>query len=308
MDLKELEYIVTIAEEGSINKAAQKLYLAQSSLSQFLARYEAELRTKLFVRTGAGIRPTPAGEIMVRNARQMLRQYHRVRAELQEALQPSSGRILFGVSSFRGAALIPPVLKRFQTEYPAVEVHITEMNSVELRKRVAAGDLDMALIAVLPNERKEEGRAVMQDEVCLVVNLAHPLMDCVKYSSQARPWIDIRDTAPFEYLLSDRDTVLGAMARDLFDRYGISPPVMNDNLTAAFAAEMACAGLGLAFTYRSCIMPRSDVAYVSLGEEGYYVNLVLAFPPDGYRSRSNRAFEKMIRDFYRDRNRIQDVF
>ena len=67
---------------------------------------------------------------------------------------------------------------------------------------------------------------------------------------------------------------------------------------------MACAGLGLAFTYRSCITPRSDVAYVSLGEEGYYVNLILTFPPNGYRSRSNRAFERMIREFYRDRNRV----
>ncbi len=304
MDLKELEYIVTIAEEGSINKAAQKLYLAQSSLSQFLARYEAELRTKLFVRTGAGIRPTPAGEIMVRNARQMLRQYHRVRAELQEALQPSSGRILFGVSSFRGAALIPPVLKRFQTEYPAVEVHITEMNSVELRKRVAAGDLDMALIAVLPNERKEEGRAVMQDEVCLVSNRAHPVMEYVHYDSPGRPWIDLADTADFEYLLSNRATVLGSIASEQFEARGLKPPVINGDLTAAFAMEMASYGLGLAFSYRSCRILRNDVEFLSIGPEGYFVDLVLIFPPDGFRSPSIRALEKMIRDFYRDRNRV----
>ena len=304
MELKELEYIVAIAEEGSISRAAQRLYMAQSSLSQYLSRCEAELGVKLFARTGAGVRMTAAGEIYVRNARQMLWQYHRIRTELQETEQESGGRILFGISSFRGAALIPPVLKRFRSAFPSVELRITELNSGELKKRIAAGELDIALIAVRPEEIGAEEEAVLKDEVCLVVNLAHPLMDCVRYNEQARPWIDIRDTAPFEYLLSDRDTVLGTMARDLFAKNGIDPPVMNDSLTAAFAAEMACAGLGLAFTYRSCIMPRNDVAYVSLGEEGYFVDLVLTFPPDGYRSRSNRAFERMIREFYRDRNRI----
>ena len=63
-------------------------------------------------------------------------------------------------------------------------------------------------------------------------------------------------------------------------------------------------GMGLAFTYRSCIVPRTDVEYVSLGENGYYVDLVLIFPPDGYRSSANRALETMIRDFYHDRNRL----
>ena len=85
MELKELEYIVTIAEEGGISKAAQKLYLAQSSLSQFLSRYESELDVKLFQRTGSGVRPTAAGEVFIRNARQMLQQFERVKTELKEA-------------------------------------------------------------------------------------------------------------------------------------------------------------------------------------------------------------------------------
>ena len=63
---------------------------------------------------------------------------------------------------------------------------------------------------------------------------------------------------------------------------------------------MACHGLGLAFTYASCARPRPDAEYLSLGQERYYVDLVLIFPPDGYRSRSNRELEKLIRAYYRD--------
>ena len=82
MNLKELNYIVTIADEGSISRAAEKLYMAQSSLSQFLQLYEAELGAPLFMRTSRGVRPTASGSVFLNHARQILLQYHRAQSEL----------------------------------------------------------------------------------------------------------------------------------------------------------------------------------------------------------------------------------
>lgn len=302
MELKELEYIVTIAQEGRISRAAERLYLAQSSLSQFLQRYEAELGTRLFVRTGAGVRPTPAGEIFIRNARQMLQQFDRVKTALRESDHPRGGRIALGVSSFRGSYLIPAVLDRFRLDYPAVEVRIEEHDSAVLLRKIAASELDMALVALRSGQKRPEDVAVLRDEVCLVVHRGHPAMAYVHFVPGGRPWIELEKTGHFEYLLSNRTTVLGNVAEEQFALRGIDPPALNRDLTAAFAKAMACQGLGLAFTYASCVTPGADVEYVSLGQKPYYVDLVLCFPPDGYRSRSNRALEKMIRDFYRDRN------
>lgn len=62
MDLKELDYIVTVANEGSISRAAEKLFMAQSSLSQAVRLFEQDLGTPIFVRTARGVRPTSAGE------------------------------------------------------------------------------------------------------------------------------------------------------------------------------------------------------------------------------------------------------
>ena len=301
MELKELEYIVTIADEGRISRAAERLYMAQSSLSQFLQNYEAELDTRLFIRTGSGVRMTPAGEIFVRNARQMLQQYQRTKAELRDAEQVHRGHIDLGLSSFRGSYLIPAVLEGFQRDYPGVEVHIAEHDSAVLLRKIAASELDMALVALRPGQKKPEDEAVLRDEVCLVVNRSHPAMEYVHYGHRVRPWIEMEKTGKFEYLLSNRSTVLGNVAAEQFALHGIDPPALNRDLTAAFAKAMACQGLGLAFTYASCITERSDVEYVSLGKEPYYVDLLLYFPPDGYRSRSNRALEQRIRDFYRNR-------
>ena len=301
MEFKELEYVLAIAEAGGIGKAAERLYLAQSSLSQFLQRLESELGVRLFVRTGSGVRATPAGEIYVRNARRMLQQYDRVRNELRETQQSNSGQINLGVSSFRGSYLIPAVLRRFQREYPAVNVQIAEHDSAVLLRKIAASELDMALVALRPGQKKPEDVAVLREEVCLVVNRNHPAMEFVHFTPGGRPWIELAHTGRFEYLLSNLSTVLGNVAAEQFRLHGIDPPARNRNLTAAFAQAMACQGMGLAFTYASCVPPRSDAEFVSLGREPYFVDLVLYFPPDGYRSRSNLALEKMIRDFYRQR-------
>ena len=65
MDMKEFTYLIALAEEGSISKAAERLYMAQSSLSQFLQQFESELGTRLFVRTSKGIHPTYSGECFI---------------------------------------------------------------------------------------------------------------------------------------------------------------------------------------------------------------------------------------------------
>ena len=298
MDLKELEYVVAIADEGSISRAAEKLYMAQSSLSQFLARYEAELGARLFYRRGGGVSPTPAGAVFLPKAREMLRQYQQVKAELKEADYARGGVIQFGISSFRGAALIPPVLKRFRAEYPLIDVIIHEHNTNILTRKIAAGELDLALVALPPGEKPPHSETVLKDEVVLVVNRSHPMMEHVHFDYPHRPWANLADAAPYEFLLSNPSTVLGSIAQMEFEACGIEPLAKNRDLTAAFARDMACQGLGLALTYHSCAVPRPDVEYVSLGRDGYFVDLILILPPNGQQTRSNRALEAMIREYY----------
>ena len=297
MELRELEYIVAIAEAGSISKAAERLYLAQSSLSQFLSRYEAELNTRLFSRTSGGVRLTRAGEVFVRNARQMLWQYRRVKSELHDLDQPGAGRIEFGVSSFRGGYLLPKVLHQFQRKYPGVEVVIHEHDSGALMKKLAAGELDAALVAFQEDSRPPLDQFVMRDEVLLIGTRDHPVMEYVHGSKNdpGRSWVALEDTLQFEYLLSNDSTMLGSIAQRLFAGCSRQPRVVNENLTASFAAAMARQGLGLAFTYRSCLEYAPNVEYLSIGREHCYVDLVLMYPPDGYRSRAIRALEEMVR-------------
>ena len=79
----------------------------------------------------------------------------------------------------------------------------------------------------------------------------------------------------------------------------MTPKVCNDNLTAPIAAAMARAGLGLAFTYRSCCENKDGASYYSIGKEGIQVQLALANPPGRYRSKAAKALEEQLLLYFR---------
>lgn len=158
MDLKELRYLIVIAEEKSISRAANRLYMAQSSLSQFLTTYETTLGYPLFIRTSNGVRPTEAGEKLLCFAYQALADYHRVRDEMQDISQLKGGTVILGISSFRGSYLLPPVLSAFHKKYPAVHVRIVEKDSLALEQMLLRGEIDLALLA-LPEKQVRRNNA-----------------------------------------------------------------------------------------------------------------------------------------------------
>jgi len=297
MHLKELNYIVTLAEEGSISRAADKLYMAQSSLSQFLQQYESELGVTLFVRTSKGIRPTAAGELFVDNARTILTHYRLVQNELADMAELKGGRVIFGISSFRGKYMLPRILKRFYERYPQVQVDIVEDNSMALEEHLVRGDIDLAIVALPLTRLDHEVEFLKRDEVFLVANRHHPVMKFA-HKREGSPyfWVDLKDTEEFEYILSDYDTILGSISRQQFKKAGVRAISHNSNITADMAAAMAREGLGLAFTYHSCAQEHEEAVYLSIGEEGVFLDLALAHPYSTYQSRAAKALAKVIQE------------
>ena len=148
MEMKELAYFIAIAEERSISKAAERLFMAQSSLSQFLRILENNVGSKLFVRTSRGVRLTQEGELMLQYAYKTLSEYRSVQNEIKDMKQLKSGRVIMGISSFRGSYLLPPVLNAFRLEHPDVKVEIVEQNSMALEQMILAGEIDIALLVM----------------------------------------------------------------------------------------------------------------------------------------------------------------
>lgn len=300
MDLRELTYVVTIAEAGSISAAAEKLFMAQSSLSEALRQYEAELGTPVFIRTSRGVRPTAAGSAFIERAKQILKNYRLAQNEVWDIEGLHGGRVELGISTFRGCTLLPPVLQRFHKRYPEVHVEITELDSLRLEDRVLKGLLDIALIAIPAVRLKERIYPLMKDEIMIIAAGNHPVLQYAKPLPD-RPeelWVDFKDTTDFEYILGPSDTMLGRAARQEFRKCGRKPVGLNTHISAAFAAAMARSGLGLTTTYRSCLVQDGKTRYLRIGQEGVFLELALAYPAGEYRSKAAQTLGELFYELY----------
>lgn len=299
MDLKEFQYLIALEEEGSISRAADRLYMAQSSLSQFLQQYESELGTKLFVRTSKGIRPTYGGHCFIERLRQITLDYQRAKNELWDNANMESGRVIFGISTFRGGRMLPRILSAFYARHPKVSIEVVEANSRQLEDLLMEGKLDLAVIALPSNKPKIDVEFLKNDEVLIVANKDHPIMNDVSLiEGTDRYWATVEDIARYELILSDHTTILGTISRDLMNERGLEYHAVNEHITAQMGVYMAREGLGLAFAYQSTTAPYENVRYLRIGREGVFIELGLAYPSNEYHSRAAEELEATIRELF----------
>lgn len=297
MELKEIDYILTIAECGSISKAADKLLMTQPSLSQFLQQFESSLGCQLFLRTTRGVVLTAAGEAFIEDARKIQSLYREAQTKLRDINDVKGGTVRLGISTFRAQEFLPPILEKFYAMYPDVAVQITELDTIPLETSILEGSLDMGIVAFPLHKLKhdENVEILLNDEVVIAARKGHPISRYLHTDEDGRVWVNFRDAARFEFVLGPVGTRLGRIARQQFSACKKIPITRNDNLTASLALAMARRGLALALTYSS-VMSTRNLDFISIGKEGIYLPLALAYPPSSYRSRAAIELSKVIHE------------
>ena len=142
--LRQLEYIVAVAETGQVGLAAARLNVSQPSLSAQLAEVEADLGVTLFQGGRAGAKITPVGEETVRRARRILREIQDLRAAAQGG-GIFQGRLRLGVLPSIGPYLLPGVVKRLHAEHPSFRLIVREESTRDLDEGLRSGRLDMII-------------------------------------------------------------------------------------------------------------------------------------------------------------------
>ncbi|CAB3801940.1 HTH-type transcriptional regulator ArgP [Paraburkholderia caffeinitolerans] len=146
MDVRQLRYFVNIVDYGSLGKAAEKLYVAQPSLSQQVAKLEDDLGVPLLVRSPQGVKPTAAGQALYRHARLVLHQMEQLRQEVREGVGAESGTVAIGFPTTMASVLAMPVFERVRERYPGIRLQLFESMSGYLNELLANGRLDLAIL------------------------------------------------------------------------------------------------------------------------------------------------------------------
>jgi len=172
LDLRSLEIFRTVAAEGSISKAAEKLHRVQSNVSTRIKQLEERLDRNLFHRQNRGLTLTPDGEVLLSYAERLLQ----LSLEATEAMNEGkpAGLLRIGTMESTAAARLPAVLSEYHRLYPDVEIEIETDVAQGLLERLRAYDVDVAFIAEPVHFEALESRPVFAEELILVAPASFP--------------------------------------------------------------------------------------------------------------------------------------
>lgn len=167
MNLRDLEYLVALAETRHFGRAAERCHVSQPTLSAQLRKLEEFLGVALVERQPRRLALTAAGEAVVERARRMLRDADDIRSLARASQDPLAGSLKVGLIPTLGPYLLPRVAPRIAKALPKLQLLLHEYQTAPLVERTLAGELDLAILA-LPADTKGLVTRPLFDEAFLV--------------------------------------------------------------------------------------------------------------------------------------------
>lgn len=146
MDVKQLKALVTVAEVGSVTRAAELLHLVQPAVTRQIRALEHEMGIALFERTRQGMQLTDAGATLVERARRALNELERARAEIQPTPGVVTGIVTVGLLDSASDLLAEPLVSALARDHPGIELRLLTAYSGHLQQWLDDGDLDLTLL------------------------------------------------------------------------------------------------------------------------------------------------------------------
>lgn len=281
MNDRHAQYILAIAEEGSISKAAEKLFITQPSLSQMLLSIEKRCGLPLFYRSKKKMTPTFAGDIYLKAIQDIMRIEKDMILQFHEILNDRAGRISFGITSSKGQYILPPALSRFQSAYPNFEIQLMEGTNQVLVEALLHGRLDFAVVNYTERFNDLEYVDLPREEMVLAVSNRHPLAHDAATLATHSISIERIANNPFIYLTSNHG--VRKMTDSIFLATGIYPPKAFEVGSNTLAHKLVEQNLGITILPDNFIryvlnQERRMVTYFSLFDAPFFRKVSICYP------------------------------
>jgi LysR family hydrogen peroxide-inducible transcriptional activator len=237
MNLKDLKYLVALADTGHFGKAAERTYVSQPTLSAQLKKLEEYLGVKLVERQPKNVQLTDVGKQVVIRARRMLEQGDEIVALARNNTDPLSGRLKLALIPTVGPYLLPRVMQKIRKAVPNLGLMLYEYQTVPLLKRLRDGEIDLGIIALPSDQEGLESRVLYEEDFVLAVPQQHPLAD--------KPTIKIQDLKGQALLLLEDGHCLRDQALEVCSRVDVHEVEDFRATSLETLRQMVVAGLGI---------------------------------------------------------------
>lgn len=236
MTLRHMKIFTAVFRNSNITRAAEELHLAQPSVSLAIKELEEYYGIRLFERIGRGISPTEGAKKFYEYALHIVSLFDEMETKIKN--WDTLGTLRLGTSITIGTHILPILLERYQKMYPELTIEAVVNRSAFIERKILDNSIDIGLIENQPEHPDICSRPFMQDELCAIVPVGHPL--------SCRKELALEEMAQYPFLMREK----GSAGRDILDacfavRQISVRPRMESSSTQAIVRSVA-EGLGVA--------------------------------------------------------------
>lgn len=299
MELKQLEYIVKIAEEGSITKAAEKLFISQSGLNQQLLKLESDLGQQLFHRGKNDFRLTEAGEIYVDYARRILSLKQEAYNKLNDLANNQTGRLRLGLTPERGINMLMNVYPAFYRQYPNITIEPQEINIHQQLSMIAKGYLDLGFVTLSEEDKtNDEYVHIYYENILLAVPRSNPLAANVAPPGEPFATADLSKFRSEKFVLMFKDSTLRRVIDPLFKEAGFAPQILFETSSNVTLRNMVKNQLACSLISHNYAKDQEDIAYFYLPSRPFW-ELCATYKRGHYLTKAASSFLELAIQHYR---------
>ncbi|MCU1480402.1 MAG: LysR family transcriptional regulator [Subtercola sp.] len=261
--LRQLSYLIAVADAGTIVAAARSLHISPSAVSDALTELETSLGSRLCVRRKAhGVTLTPAGLQVVNDGRMLLREAAAIQQGLRSSATELAGPIAIGCYPTLAPIVLPPLLSEFGAEHPQVDMSLVEVTHDQLAGRLESGEIDVAFVydTMIPGIPRRASLFRLPAHVLLAAD--HPLA--------GQPTVRLDDLIEQDLILLDSPPS-ATHTLSLFEAQGLRPRIRHR--TSNYEAVRTLVGRGLGYSVL-VQRPRNPASY-----EGFALVMKEIDPP-----------------------------
>ena len=251
INLELYKFFCEVAKQGNFTKAAEKLYVSQSAVSQAIMQLEDRLGCKLFDRNTRGVQMTTEGKALFVYADNAVSLIKNAQDKITNMRSLKDGEIKIGASDTVCSLFLLPYLEKFNSMYPEIHISVVNRTSSELVRILKTGVIDIAFINLtFEDDTMLEITPVMQIQDCFVAG--------AKYAHLTKSVMNIKDLQEYPILMLEQNSA-SRKQMDLYLRsHGteITPAIELESLS--LLSEFAKIGLGIAATIKEDVQAMLD--------------------------------------------------
>ena len=294
MDLRQIRYFLTVAEELNITRAAERLHLSQPPLSRALMELEEELGCTLIIRGKRHITLTPEGLALKRRGEQILALADITKTEIADVKKGISGTLYLGHVDSNGPSLAAEWISSFKEEYPNVTYNLWCGTVDDLTYRMKSGLLELAITMTPLNTEHLDGITVYSDTWAAIIPGSHPL------AKNKKETVTLKDIVDTDLIISSRHSREEEI-RSWFEKHtGKEPRFVVKTAHSSNASKLVDQNIGIAIFPASVaknISRESNVVIKKLIPE-VNVDYVLSWDKEKNPSALASKFIEHVRNLY----------